>query len=508
MPKSPLKLVDKPSDEGVLVKEPAYNEEESNLQRALELSLKDQGERTQGLARPVVIREPNSRIIQPLPDVQGKGKEKVVDEQATHDVLTLQNPKKKSPANKFIFQRRTLMPTEASGHAESPSLDAELTLTDSEMESDNEARSNPGDAAESQPQSSHVVPAGPNLEHMDFEATDVSTQQKLEQMDEEFTTTTYLNVHENLKLPTEDHFFMEKPQEEEPGKTNAEAEVQSMVLDLIYQDTSSIPLMTTLVIDLTKSQSDSLLPTSTLTISTITTITPTLLPPPPQPQQNTIDPILVKHIDVQNDLYEALQKSLELDYLNQRLANQKEDRKKRRKRRDVPTTPSRSPPSQPPPPPPLAGTSGAPGTSGASGFSQLTLPPPHPSTGTSRSAQQQGNKALSSSKIAASTSQSMAWTTSDTRYESAVVSRAQELSLTDSLMQDDSIPDEQVHFSDNEDSENDHLPKADSRKDWWKPLPKEERSATPEPTWFIPSSNVSAIENNWASVWFQLMNLC
>ncbi|GJY78610.1 hypothetical protein Tco_0484411 [Tanacetum coccineum] len=66
-------------------------------------------------------------------------------------------------------------------------------------------------------------------------------------------------------------------------------------------------------------------------------------------------------------------------------------------------------------------------------------------------------------------------------------------------MQDDSIPDEQVHLSDDEDSENDHLPKADSRKDWWKPLPEEERPTTPEPTWTIPSSNKSDVANNWAS---------
>ncbi|GJS10976.1 hypothetical protein Tco_0367772 [Tanacetum coccineum] len=43
------------------------------------------------------------------------------------------------------------------------------------------------------------------------------------------------------------------------------------------------------------------------------------------------------------------------------------------------------------------------------------------------------------------------------------------------------------------------MPKADTRKDWWKPLPEEERPATPEPAWIIPSSNVSDIENNWAS---------
>ncbi|GKF58235.1 hypothetical protein Tco_0171772, partial [Tanacetum coccineum] len=110
---------------------------------------------------------------------------------------------------------------------------------------------------------------------------------------------------------------------------------------------------------------------------------------------------------------------------------------------------------------------GAPGTLRASGSSQLSSPPPPPppSTGTSGSTQQQGSKALSSSKTAALVLQSMAWTTSDTRYESAGVSEAQELSPTDSLMHEDSIPNEQVHLSDDEDSENDHIPKADLRKD-------------------------------------------
>nr|GEX36302.1 hypothetical protein [Tanacetum cinerariifolium] len=52
----------------------------------------------------------------------------------------------------------------------------------------------------SQPQSSLVVHAGPNLKHIDLEATDVSTQLRPEQMDEGFTTTAYPNVQENLKL--------------------------------------------------------------------------------------------------------------------------------------------------------------------------------------------------------------------------------------------------------------------------------------------------------------------
>ncbi|GJR78106.1 retrovirus-related pol polyprotein from transposon TNT 1-94 [Tanacetum coccineum] len=99
MPKSSLQLVDEFVDEGVPEKERAHDDEEENLQQALELSLKDQGERTQGLARPMVIRETDSGRIQPLPHVQGKGKEKVIGEQAAHDLLTLYTPKQKSPVD-------------------------------------------------------------------------------------------------------------------------------------------------------------------------------------------------------------------------------------------------------------------------------------------------------------------------------------------------------------------------------------------------------------------------
>ncbi|GJZ43806.1 hypothetical protein Tco_0591061 [Tanacetum coccineum] len=155
---------------------------------------------------------------------------------------------------------------------------------------------------------------------------------------------------------------------------------------------------------------------------------------------------------------------------------------------------------QPPPPPPLAGASGALGTFGASGSSQLPPPPPPPSTITSISTPQQGHEVLSSSKTTASAQQSMAWTTSDTRYESTSIAGAQELSPSDDLMHDDSIPDEQVQVSDDQDSRDDHTPTAvDSRKDWWKPLPEEERPATPKPAWTILPSSVSDVENNWAS---------
>ncbi|GJR71090.1 hypothetical protein Tco_0083455 [Tanacetum coccineum] len=169
-------------------------------------------------------------------------------------------------------------------------------------------------------------------------------------------------------------------------------------------------------------------------------------------------------------------------------------------RRDAPRSPPGSPPSQPPPPPPPASASGAPGTSRALGSSQLPPPPPPPSTGTSGSTPQQGHKFPSSSKTTTSAQQSMAWTTFDTRYKSTGIAGAQELSPLDDLMHDDSAPDEQVQVSDDQDSGDDHTPAAAaSRKDWWKPLPEEERPTTPEPAWTILPSNVSDVENNWAS---------
>ncbi|GJR41015.1 retrovirus-related pol polyprotein from transposon TNT 1-94 [Tanacetum coccineum] len=193
MPKSSLQLVDEFVDEGVPEKEPAHDDEEADLQRALKLSLKD----------------------------QGMYKEREKRKSLMNKMLTIYSPftlylQSRRSLNQFIFRRRTPMPTESSRHAESPSLDAKLALTDSETEYDDEAPeihagdqdegqarpnpgeqdegqagpnpveqdegqagSNPGDVAESQP---HVVHAGPNLEHMDSEATDVSTQQNPEQM--------------------------------------------------------------------------------------------------------------------------------------------------------------------------------------------------------------------------------------------------------------------------------------------------------------------------------------
>ncbi|GKA71990.1 hypothetical protein Tco_0778206 [Tanacetum coccineum] len=158
---------------------------------------------------------------------------------------------------------------------------------------------------------------------------------------------------------------------------------------------------------------------------------------------------------------------------------------------ESPKTPSGSPPHQPPPPPLPAGPSRTLGAYGAFGLSQLPPPPPPPST--NQSDQSKGTDALSSSKTAPS-AEYTAWTTIDTRLRSSVSSNPDDLN-----MDDDSVLDAQVHLSDDEDIGNDHIPKVNLKHDWWKPLSEEDRPATPEPAWSIPSSDLPVPTHNWAS---------
>nr|GEU44492.1 DNA-directed DNA polymerase [Tanacetum cinerariifolium] len=325
------------------------------------------------------IRKPRS------PNVQRKGKEKVIDEQAVNDLLTLLTPKNKRPVDQFIFQRRTPMLTKASGHDESPSLDAELPLTDSETELDNIAsKIDTGNKMKARLDKILVIKMKARLDqtlvYKIKARLDQTLNLKLPSKDlvipEELASSTgIMSSLQNLEkeLSFTNQFFMEKQQEKEPGKINAEAEVQSMVSVLIHQDTSSVPPMTTPIIDLTTDKS------------------------------------YEAHED-HKKLYDAPEKSLERDYSDQLLSDLEEARQKKRKRRDVLQE------------------------------HQDLLSFPH-------------------------------------------------LLLLHLL----------VYLSDDQDSGNDHLPKADSRKDWWKPLPEEERPTTPEPAWTIPSSTLSDVENNWAT---------
>nr|GFA47663.1 hypothetical protein [Tanacetum cinerariifolium] len=228
-----LRSIDESVAEDIPEKEPKVDDEEADVQRALEESLKSTYDVSRGPFPPVVVREPESGKYQPLleagpdPDAQDEGQARL-------------NP---------------------------------------DVQAEGQAGPDPGDAEASQPLPSLVVHVGSNLEHMDLDVVDVSTQPPPEQMDEGFTATAYPKVQENLKLTVEEHvilkkhvsssgtlsslqhltkdlsfgdlFFSDKPSEADNDKATAETEAGSMVSVTIQQDTSSIPPMTTPIIDRT-----------------------------------------------------------------------------------------------------------------------------------------------------------------------------------------------------------------------------------------------------------------
>ncbi|GJU42120.1 hypothetical protein Tco_1195077 [Tanacetum coccineum] len=212
---------------------------------------------------------------------------------------------------------------------------------------------------------------------MNLEASNTSLQPILEQMDEEFTTTAYLNVQENLKLSTEsevrleepassagtlsslqnldkeisftNQFLAEKSQEDEPEKTNTEVEVQSMVSGYLA------------------------------------------IQAPLRDHFRDLPEADIKEI-IHHRMWES----------NSYKAHEDHKKLKKKRRYNSPKPPPGSPPHHPCPPPLPSSPSGASGSTTASNSAQESPPPP-PSLTTNQGDQPQGSAAPGSSKTAAST---------------------------------------------------------------------------------------------------------
>ncbi|GJT85160.1 hypothetical protein Tco_1066877 [Tanacetum coccineum] len=227
--------------------------EEAILQKVLQESLTDAYPIQRGPLPPVVFREPNTEKLQPLPEVPGNGKENV---------------------------RHTPVPHE-SADQETSSLYAELGLSGSDTESDEEMPSvgrsgnqdggqagsdhgpgtrdegqagpNPDDTniAESLPLPTPSVLAGPNLELSDVEITGPSViPEEPVQLYYIFMDMVLLYNISPKDFQLGDQFLNDKPSEADNEKTTADTEAESMASVTIQQDTSITPPMTSPVIDL------------------------------------------------------------------------------------------------------------------------------------------------------------------------------------------------------------------------------------------------------------------
>ncbi|GKB64887.1 hypothetical protein Tco_0921073 [Tanacetum coccineum] len=235
--------------------------EEYDVERAIQMSL--QSFHTEGHAhvRGVAIQEPVAESTRPLPVVEGKGKAIVTEEQAAQSLLALYTPKRRSTTDQFIFQRRTPATKEASTRPSAQPQDDTsaniireslsllqmlkqvLILTRQTVE----AGSDPSKTPESRPLPEQVFmnedqagpdPGFPVDEHVILE----------EPLSSSGTLSSMKNLDDAYIIG--DQFINDKSTKDEPGKLNMESKVVSMVTVPIHQASSLVPLLSTLVIDL------------------------------------------------------------------------------------------------------------------------------------------------------------------------------------------------------------------------------------------------------------------
>ncbi|GJS23867.1 retrovirus-related pol polyprotein from transposon TNT 1-94 [Tanacetum coccineum] len=314
--------------------------EEYDVEQANQMSLELFQAQGQAHVGGVAIREPVAKATRPLLVVEGKGKAIAIEEQAAHSLLALHAPKRRSTTDQFIFQRRTPVNEEAStGPSTQPQDDASANIVcdtpspaDAETGADTDktnsggdieilqigeeqgedvanvvnleektaeidegqAGSDTGKTPESRPPPERVLmeedQAGPDhgQSHVALAGPDP------EPMHDDFIAAMY---PQNLDAYTfGDQFFIDKPTEEESDKANMETKVESMVTVPIHQASSSVPPLSTPVIDITPPKPVSPPIQEPIFIATIATTTTTLPLPPPLQQQSTIEPSLASRV--------------------------------------------------------------------------------------------------------------------------------------------------------------------------------------------------------------------
>nr|GEY13169.1 hypothetical protein [Tanacetum cinerariifolium] len=310
--KSSLQLIDEHNEEPQPAPEPQIEDDEYNLQRGIQMSLESFQARVGGVAireptlahgqEPVggvAIHEPVLETTRKLLVTEGKGKGIATNEQVAQSLLEIQQPKgkRKSTTDQYIFQMRALVTKEAStGPLAQPKDDTFANI-------DRNTPSPPNDATGVEAKMSNSKGNTEMLNVGKDKGEDVSNimalKERIVELDEgqarsdpsntlgpnpepmhkDFITTVYPKVYKSLKHTTEEHVFLEnlpsssrilssiknlddaftygdqflydKPTEKEPGKANVETKVESMVTIPIHQASSTVPPLSTPIIDLT-----------------------------------------------------------------------------------------------------------------------------------------------------------------------------------------------------------------------------------------------------------------
>ncbi|GKB66465.1 hypothetical protein Tco_0927877 [Tanacetum coccineum] len=508
-----LKLIDETENE------PAYSEpepepkhqgngEDLEMERAIQMSLELFQAQSQAPVGVVAIHEPIAETTRPLPVVEGKGTAIVTEEQASHSLLALHAPKRRSIMDQFILPRQTPTTEEASTRPSTQPLDDTATniIRDSPTSTNaetcaksdkrnsggdtevlqitDEAGSDPGETHESQPPPGQVrmdedqAGQDPRISRMAIVGPDP------EPTHDDIIADMYLKVQESLKFSADEHVFLEDPPsstgtissmknledvyaigdqfindksiDDEPRKLNVESEVVSMT-----SSTTQTPIFTT-----------------------TTKTTTTTLPLPLQQQSIPESKLAIRVVALEKKVSKLEQANKNLDNVNQNLGSSVstlelrdlphkideavwENRDEHIAERDV-SRKRRRDDQDPPPPPDLDFSKKRRHDSRASGSSHP--PDPQPST----------------------------WKKFDTRDAPPSSSKQQSDVPAEQPVEDIPIPDS-ANKSDLEDTDSAHLPKTKKFPEWFKPIPDDNRPATPEPSWVIPTSHIPDAQNNWAN---------
>ncbi|GJS08462.1 hypothetical protein Tco_0365258 [Tanacetum coccineum] len=265
----------------------------------------------------VDIREPTSGITRSLLVVEGKGKAIATDEQRRTLVIEeasnrpLAQPKDDTSAN---IVRDTPFPPDAETGAEAEMSDSEgdteiLNVGEEKGEDVSntvvlEERTVKLDEGQAGSDPSNTLESRPLLDEDQAGSNHVPSHVALAEPNPE-------SMHEDVIVT----FLYDKPTKEEPGKANVETKVDSMVTVPIHQDSTTIPPLSTPVVNLIQPKQVS--PPNQEPIFTATTTTTTkTLPPPPPPlqQQSTTDPALAARY-INENIKEAIQDALQAPVL-------------------------------------------------------------------------------------------------------------------------------------------------------------------------------------------------
>nr|GEU93581.1 hypothetical protein [Tanacetum cinerariifolium] len=267
----------------------------------------------------------SANVVCETPSPADVDTDKVISEGDT-EILNIGEEQGEDVDNQGYLEEQTVVLDEGQTRSDPGKTPESRPPPDDDKMDEDQARSDPG--------KTHVALARPNPKPMH----------------DDFVATIYPKMHESLKFSADeqviledpprssrtlssmknmddtytfgDRFFNGKSTEDETGKQNVDAEVVYMVTVPIHQASTSVPPISTPIIDLSPLKSEAFHLPEPFTAATTETTTTTLpLPPPPQQQSTTNSELAARVTALEKKLSDFEHKSQTLDNVTQNLGS-------------------------------------------------------------------------------------------------------------------------------------------------------------------------------------------